>query len=312
MITYHWHSECCFTYFFVYSFWRALSLNLCSKSLENSAAVMAFMLHQIMRNPSPRLVSDHSKVGKKAGDARDGNFDEYDFVIVGGGNIVSFLCSLTILKFHRYCWLCFSYSVNWGPLGSRVTSWSWPKVRLRKLSVYIDLIVFSGNCLLFSRIPIAFSLLFHSKHVYQVYTEPQLDAKNQRKFWPRAKMLGGCEYQLLLEDHLRVSVRFINQRNDVRRIVGSCSSSISYPNRAQYGAPQDYDEWGKIINDESWSWNNLSKWAASIGLADWFYNLSDTSTNLKSMKMMLGIQVWTAASKAKAPSVWVTSTTFRT
>jgi len=191
---------------------------------------MAFMLRQIMRNPSPRLMSDHSKVGKKVGDARDGNFDEYDFVIVGGGNIVSFLCSLTILRFHRYCRLCFSCSVDWGSLGSRLTSWSWPKVRLCKLSVYIDLIVFSGNCLLFSRIPIAFSLLFHSKHVYQVYTEPQLDAKNQRKFWPRAKMLGGCEYQLLPRRPrpLRVSARFINQRNDVRRIVGSCSL-ISYP-----------------------------------------------------------------------------------
>jgi hypothetical protein len=47
---------------------------------------------------------------------------------------------------------------------------------------------------MFSRIPIAFSLLFRSKHVYQLYTEPQVDAKEQKKFWPRAKMLGGCEF----------------------------------------------------------------------------------------------------------------------
>lgn len=133
-------------------------------------------------------------------------------------------------------------------------------MRLYKSSVYIDLIIFSGNCLLFSRIPIAFYLLFHSKHAYQVYTEPQLDAKNQRKFWPRAKMLGGCEYQLPRRPRpLRISVRFIDQRNDVRCLVGSCSSLISYPIRAQYGAPQDYDEWSRIINDEIWSWNNLSK-----------------------------------------------------
>jgi choline dehydrogenase len=46
---------------------------------------------------------------------------------------------------------------------------------------------------MFSRIPVAFSLLFGSKHVYQLYTEPQVEAKKKKKFWPRAKMLGGCK-----------------------------------------------------------------------------------------------------------------------
>jgi hypothetical protein len=38
-----------------------------------------------MQSPSPRLVTDHSKVGKKAGDKKEMDFDQYDFVIIGGG-----------------------------------------------------------------------------------------------------------------------------------------------------------------------------------------------------------------------------------
>jgi hypothetical protein len=46
---------------------------------------MGFMLGQIWQSPSPKLIKDHAKVGKRAGDTKKVDFDEYDFVIVGGG-----------------------------------------------------------------------------------------------------------------------------------------------------------------------------------------------------------------------------------
>lgn len=72
---------------------RTLPLGLRNKYLWISTITMAFMLRQIMQSPSPRLVTDHSKVGKKAGDKKEVDFDQYDFVIVGGGTppVLSFL-----------------------------------------------------------------------------------------------------------------------------------------------------------------------------------------------------------------------------
>ena len=34
---------------------------------------------------------------------------------------------------------------------------------------------------------------------------------------------------------------------------------LTYP-RAQYGAPSDYDEWARIINDDSWSWDQFGQY----------------------------------------------------
>ncbi|KAK7033397.1 L-sorbose 1-dehydrogenase [Favolaschia claudopus] len=86
----------------------------------------------------------------------------------------------------------------------------------------------SGSALPASRIPIGFSGLFRTKHVYGFRTEPQVHAKGQKRFFPRAKMLGGC-------------------------------SSIN-AQMAQYGAPGDFDEWAALTNDDSWSWQNFGRY----------------------------------------------------
>ncbi|KAJ7623439.1 hypothetical protein FB45DRAFT_925680 [Roridomyces roridus] len=87
---------------------------------------------------------------------------------------------------------------------------------------------FSGSALPYSQIPSAFGKLFRTRHVYGFKTEPQVHAKGQERYFPRAKLLGGC-------------------------------SSIN-AQMAQYGAPGDFDEWAQIIGDDSWSWKNLRRY----------------------------------------------------
>ncbi|TFK62260.1 alcohol oxidase [Pluteus cervinus] len=86
----------------------------------------------------------------------------------------------------------------------------------------------SGTALPYSRIPSGFSRLFRTKHVYNFHTEPSAGAGGKTHYWPRAKLLGGC-------------------------------SSIN-AQMAQYGAPEDFDEWAQVIGDSSWSFKNFSKY----------------------------------------------------
>ncbi|KAF9560497.1 alcohol oxidase [Agrocybe pediades] len=87
----------------------------------------------------------------------------------------------------------------------------------------------SGRALSESRIPAAFTKLYRlPEHVHNFWTEAQEFAKGKKKFWPRARMLGGC-------------------------------SSIN-AQMAQYGPPGDFDEWATIIGDESWAYKNFSKY----------------------------------------------------
>ncbi|KAL4255840.1 GMC oxidoreductase family protein, partial [Pleurotus pulmonarius] len=87
----------------------------------------------------------------------------------------------------------------------------------------------SGKALIFTRIPSAFGRLFHNKNYdYDIRTEPQVHAQGKTKYWPRARMLGGC-------------------------------SSIN-AQMAQYGAPGDFDQWADTIGDDSWSFKNFAKY----------------------------------------------------
>ncbi|GLB40329.1 putative GMC oxidoreductase [Lyophyllum shimeji] len=86
----------------------------------------------------------------------------------------------------------------------------------------------SGTALAFSRTPVLYGKLLPTRHVLQLRTQPQPYAKGRTKFWPRAKLLGGC--------------------------------SSTNAQMAQYGSPEDFDQWAALMNDDSWSWKNFSQY----------------------------------------------------
>ena len=66
------------------------------------------------------------------------------------------------------------------------------------------------------RIPAAFSKLFHSELDWDYFTEPEPQTDNRPRYWPRAKVLGGC----------------------------SSTNAMMYVR----GHPRDYDQWRQLGN----------------------------------------------------------------
>ncbi|KAF8516688.1 alcohol oxidase [Hysterangium stoloniferum] len=74
----------------------------------------------------------------------------------------------------------------------------------------------SSRDVLWSKIPAGISKMMHTHRDYDLWTEPQVNAAGAKKYWPRAKMLGGCEFHA--------------------------------------GAPSDYDEWAASFDEGAEGW----------------------------------------------------------
>ncbi|KAF9048768.1 hypothetical protein BJ165DRAFT_1462537 [Panaeolus papilionaceus] len=164
---------------------------LSNKTSIALSIIMTVVLRQFLQGSSGKLIKNPETFRKQKNDT-----EEYDYIIVGGGT--------------AGCVLAARLSED-------------PSIKVLVIEAGI-----SGKELLFTRIPMAYSMLFHSKHIHNFYTEPQDQAKGRKKYWPR----GMC----------------INSRSSVNAQM------------AQYGAPGDFDEWADIIQDDAWSWKNHAKY----------------------------------------------------
>ncbi|KAI0636071.1 GMC oxidoreductase [Trametes polyzona] len=135
------------------------------------------------KKPYTALVDDATKAARRLrtrGEEYD--FDEYDIVIIGGGT--------------AGCVLAARLSED-------------PSIRVLLLEAGK-----SSLDELFATVPVSYGRMFRTNLDWNLHTAPQTSLGNATKYWPRAKLLGGC----------------------------SCLNAMVY----HMGSPEDYDEWASM------------------------------------------------------------------
>ncbi len=77
------------------------------------------------------------------------------------------------------------------------------------------------------------------------------------------KMLGGCEFSFYSATILGLQTVHQVLPSMLKCVpiihIRAFTFNQTIENRAQYGAPADFDQWAEIIQDDAWSWKHLGR-----------------------------------------------------
>ena len=181
--------------------WSTLVARLQNRRLESVVAVAVMLILRHWYRKSTQLPfglpNGAARKVRQSGEGYD--FDEYDVVVVGGGasnhrpRIVLLFIYTTLPSGNAGCVVASRLSED-------------PSIRVCLLEAgdrcaVLQILLVSMLTVLesslknpFATIPASYSRLFRTKHEWDLHTVPQTDADSETRYWPRAKLMGGCEF----------------------------------------------------------------------------------------------------------------------